>query len=102
MPSELLTRLQRFINPSVAREVNRYDGTTGAADAPANPAGFKTDQTTTPAQNTHPHWAGGIGGVLQSPSSITIHGTSGWISYQSADNSASLIKSLGEWQWVVI
>lgn len=100
MPSQLLTRVQRLINPSVARDVNRFAGTSGDADAPPHPAGFATDQTTTPSHNTHPHWAGGTGGVIATPSSITIHGTSGWISFASAQHSASQLKSQGEWQWV--
>ena len=100
MPSQLLLRVQRLLNTSVARDVNALDGTSGAADVPAHPPGALTNPAVTPTVNTVSHWAGGIGGVINDPRSITVHGTSGWASYASAQNSGNLLLSRSdEWQW---
>jgi hypothetical protein len=101
MPSHLLTRVQRLTNPRVARDVNRFEGTTHAEDVPPHPLNTLGDPANPPTTlNTHAHWAAGIGDVLDSPTSVTIHGTSGWSSYGSALNSGQLLKSLGdEWRF---
>ena len=101
MPSQLLTRVQRLTNPTVARDVNRFAGTSGNPDVPPHPLNTLGDQANPPTTlNTQAHWAFGIGDPFDNPTSITIHGTSGWSSYQSAINSGTLLKSLGdEWQW---
>ncbi len=101
MPSQLLTRVQRLTNPRVARDVNRFAGTSNNPDVPSHPLNTLQDQANPPTTlNSQDHWAFGIGDPFDRPTSVTIHGTSGWSSYASAINSGTLLKSRGdEWQW---
>jgi hypothetical protein len=102
MASQLLTRVQKLINPRVARDVNSLEGTGNNPDVPPHPNGYLFDQSTTPSLNTAAHWpAGSFGRVLEGPVSVTIHGTSGWASYASALGSGTRFKSLSEeWTWL--
>ena len=67
MPSQLQRRLERLLDPSVARTINALSGVS-LVDSPAAPNNTQLhDLTTQPHRNTRPHWGDG----LTKPSSIT-------------------------------
>ena len=87
MPSQLQRRLERLLDPSVARSINALSGVP-RTDTPAAPTPAQLlDLTKQPATNTHRHWPDATFGTqLYDLQSVMIHGTSGWPSYASADN----------------
>jgi len=98
MPSQLQRRLERLLDPSVARTINALSGVS-LVDSPAAPNNTQLhDLTTQPHRNTRPHWGDAtFGTVMQNVQSVTIHGTSGWPSYASADNFRVVYDCTGEY-----
>jgi hypothetical protein len=88
MPSQLQRRFERLLDPSVARTINALSGVPVNVDVPAAPTAAQlVDLTTEPARNTRAHWGDGTFGLrMHDIQSVTVHGTSGWPSYASADN----------------
>lgn len=99
MPTQLRTRLSRFLDPQHARAINLLEPTLRedvlGPVPPANPA-----QPNEPAANTAAHWpVGTFGNVMAAVQFVMIHETSGWPSYASAANFRQLFSSLHSWAW---
>ena len=102
MPSQLLARIEAVLDASVARTINglelepRNDVPPVAAAALLNPA-------VQPPTNQHQHWLNDslFGTVMNNIQSITLHGTSGWPSYASADNFRRVFDCTGDYRWRV-
>ncbi|MEP6732765.1 MAG: hypothetical protein ABJE10_19125 [bacterium] len=97
MPSQLLAPLKRFLDQQFRLAVMnvRYQadqlGPVPVQD-PAHPG--------KPRSNIVPHWPPPTwGDVIGSVQSFIIHGTSGWPSYQSANNFGDLFRSLNYLDW---
>jgi len=100
MPSQLQRRLARFLDTSVAHDVNGHEHDLRVDNVPAPTQAELVDHTTPPRRNTNPHWAGvPFGQEMQGIQSIMIHGTSGWPSYASADNFRQRYECIDEWEW---
>jgi hypothetical protein len=86
MPSQLLSRLQQFLNEDVRttvmalRNKRRVDVLGPVPTHPSHP--------NEPASNKEPHWPDGghFGDAIDPTQSVVIHGTGGWPSHASAGN----------------
>jgi len=86
MPSQLKRRLARFLDASVAHDVNGHEHDPQTDNVPVPTPAQLADHAHKPPHNTHRHWPGGrFGQVRTGIQGIMIHGTSGWPSYASAD-----------------
>src|SRR4051812_29629021 len=100
MPSQLQRRLTRFLDASVARDVNAHEAQPHNDNVPAPTAVQLLDHANKPLHNTHGHWPGApFGQVMHNIQSIMIHGTSGWPSYASADAFRERYECVQDWEW---
>lgn len=99
MPSQLQRRLERFLDPSVARNINALSGVSHVDVPPEPTEAQKLDVANKPATNTRRHWGDGtFGSRMHDIQNVTIHGTSGWPSYASADNFRVVYDSTTEYK----
>src|SRR5262245_58411739 len=100
MPSQLQRRLARFLDSTVARDVNGHENDPHVNSVPAPTAAQLVDHSVKPPHNTNRHWAGCVfGQAMTGVQSIMIHGTSGWPSYASADNFRERYECVEDWGW---
>jgi hypothetical protein len=104
MPSELVNRLNRFLDQRIAATVMALENTPRVdvlgPQPPNDPA-----QPNQPAANVRPHWPADrhppntFGVVINQVQSVMIHETSGWPSHASAARFSNLYQSLQSWEW---
>lgn len=100
MPSQLQRRLARFLDASVAHQVNAVEGEPHNDNVAAPTPAELLDPAHKPPHNTHRHWLGlPFGQVTRNVQSIMIHGTSGWPSYASAGGFRERYECVDDWDW---
>src|SRR6516162_9385183 len=100
MPSQLQRRLARFLDASVAHQVNAVEGEPHNHNVAAPTPAELLDPAHKPPHNTHRHWLGlPFGQVTRNVQSIMIHGTSGWPSYASAGGFRERYECVDDWDW---
>jgi hypothetical protein len=100
MPSQLQRRLARFLDATVARDVNGHENSPHVDSVAAPTVAQLLDHAVKPPHNTNRHWPGGVfGQAMNGVQSIMIHGTSGWPSYASADNFRERYECVEDWGW---
>jgi hypothetical protein len=100
MPSQLLQRLNRFLDATVARRINGLEtvprvDTLGAVP-PNDPS-----QPNEPAPNIAPHWKNlPWGNVMRDIRCVMLHETTGWPSYESSNNFQQLYECVRTWAFI--
>jgi hypothetical protein len=103
MPSQLLTRLQNFLDATVARTINSFErNPPDTQDTPITAAELSDPDHLPPANhrvNTHQRWPFGapaFGEPMSNIQSIVIHGTGGWPSADGADHFSQQYRCIGD------